>query len=149
MPPEEPAGWGVGTAGQRARRAAGVAWNRAGKSVVVGAVSEQNRTFDEHDHDLYNRALVLMELRRPIDAAQLAAPLEHRDGVPEPVLELLGRAYFNSAQLGNAERVLRRLIDRSPANGWAHRVLARTLARRSADAEAARYHRIADGFGVA
>ncbi|MBT0771488.1 tetratricopeptide repeat protein [Kineosporia sp. J2-2] len=114
-------------------------------------MSEQNLIPDEnaHDHDLYQRALSLLEMRLPIEAAQIAAPLEQRERVPESYLELLARAYFNSAQLGNAERVLRRLIEQSPANGWAHRVLARTLARRNADVEAARYHRIADGFGVA
>ncbi|GAA3601295.1 hypothetical protein GCM10022223_16240 [Kineosporia mesophila] len=112
-------------------------------------MSEQNEIIEGNSLDVYRRALTLMEQGRPIDAAQIAAPLEQRDDVPESVLELLARAYFNSAQLGGAERVLRRLIDQSPANGWAHRTLARTLARRRADSESARYHRMADGFGVA
>ena len=104
---------------------------------------------DERAHVLYLEALFYMEQRNPIDAARIAGPLEHRESVPQSVLEMLARAYFNSAQLKNAERVLRRLIGEYPSNGWAYRTLARTLARRSADVEAARYHRIADGFGVA
>jgi predicted Zn-dependent protease len=113
-------------------------------------MNEQPTTvIDEKAHDTYLQACALLEERRPIEASQLAAPLEKLEPLPDSFLEMLARAYFNSAQLGRAERVLRRLIDQSPANGWAHRTLARTLARRSADVEAARYHRIADGFGVA
>jgi predicted Zn-dependent protease len=104
---------------------------------------------DENSHDTYQQALALLDQRRPIEAAQLAAPLERLTPIPEAFLELLARAYFASAQLRNSERVLRRLIDQAPANGWAYRALARTLERRSAQDEAARYHRLADGFGVA
>jgi Flp pilus assembly protein TadD len=117
-------------------------------------VNEQSLTFerspiDENAHDAYLQAQVLLEQRRPIEAAQIAAPLEQHDPIPDAFLELLARAYFGSAQLTKAERVLRRLIEQSPVNGWAHRTLARTLERRSEKDEAARYHRIADGFGVA
>lgn len=114
----------------------------------MAPVNERNLTIDENAYDTYTRALSLMEMGLPVEAAQVAAPLERFETLPESFLELLARAYFNSAQLANAERVLRRLIGQCPSNGWAHRVLARTLARRSADVEAARYHRIADGFGV-
>jgi Flp pilus assembly protein TadD len=119
--------------------------------VVGHAVSEQTPTpiTDERAHSIYQQAQLYLEMRMPIEAAQIAAPLEHRDQVPESVLELLARAYFNSAQLSRAERVLRRLVEEFPSNGWAYRTLARTLARRQADVEAARYHRIADGFGIA
>jgi predicted Zn-dependent protease len=103
---------------------------------------------DENAHDAYLQGVALLREGRPIEAAQIAAPLEQLDPIPEAFLELLAQAYFATAQLGNAERVLRRLVNQAPANGWAHRVLARTLERRSAGAEAARYHRLADGFGV-
>lgn len=112
-------------------------------------MSEQSPTADQNVYEIYLQAQTLLELGLPVEAAQIAAPLEQHDRLPESFLELLARAYFNSAQLSRAERVLRRLIEQSPANGWAHRTLARTLARRSKDVEAARYHRIADGFGVA
>jgi predicted Zn-dependent protease len=112
-------------------------------------VNEQIRPGDdENAHDAYRQALALLQERRPIEAAAIAAPLEQRDPIPEAFLELLAQAYFASAQLGNAERVLRRLIDQAPANGWAHRALARTLERRSAGEEAVRYHKLADAFGV-
>jgi Flp pilus assembly protein TadD len=111
-------------------------------------VNEQTRN-DQNDHDAYQQARAMLLERRPVEAAQIAAPLEQREDLPEAFLELLAQAYFASAQLGPAERVLRRLVAQSPANGWAYRALARTLERRSASAEATRYHRLADGFGVA
>ncbi|MCD5312760.1 tetratricopeptide repeat protein [Kineosporia babensis] len=111
-------------------------------------MSEPEMTIDERSHDLYLRAQSMLEMSMPIEAAQIAAPLEKLPALPDSFLELLARAYFNSAQLNNAERVLRRLIEQSPSNGWAYRTLARTCARRKADIEAAQYHRIADGFGV-
>jgi Flp pilus assembly protein TadD len=126
-----------------------------GRSIrVVTGVNEQIRDErddlrdDLNDHDAYEQARALLLERRPVEAAQIAAPLEQREQLPEAFLELLAQAYFASAQLGSAERVLRRLVAQSPANGWAHRALARTLERRSAGAEAVRYHRLADGFGV-
>ncbi|GLY15853.1 tetratricopeptide repeat protein [Kineosporia rhizophila] len=109
----------------------------------------ENLTIDESTHDRYRRAQTLIELGLVIEAAQVAAPLEKYESLPESYLELLARIYFNSAQLNKAERVLRRLIEQNPANGWAHRVLARTLYRRNEKVESARFHRIADGFGVA
>ena len=113
-------------------------------------MNEQTRPEnDENTHDAYQQGLALLREGRPIEAAQIAAPLERLAPIPEAFLELLAQAYFASAQLANAERVLRRLIEQAPANGWAHRALARTLERRSAAGEAARYHKLADGFGVA
>lgn len=103
---------------------------------------------DRNDYDAYQQARALLSERRPVEAAQIAGPLEQREQLPEAFLELLAQAYFAAAQLGPAERVLRRLVEQAPANGWAHRALARTLERRSAGAEAVRYHRLADGFGV-
>ena len=103
---------------------------------------------DETDHDAYLQARALLEQGRPVEAAQIAASLEQREHLPEAFAEVLARAYFASAQLSKAERVLRRLVEQAPANGWAHRALARTLERRNAGAEAVRYHRLADGFGV-
>jgi Flp pilus assembly protein TadD len=114
----------------------------------VNAQTQTQPRDDQNDHDAYQQARALLSERRPLEAAQIAAPLEQREDLPEAFLEVLAQAYFGSAQLGNAERVLRRLIDQAPANGWAHRALARTLERRSAGAEAVRYHRLADGFGV-
>ena len=104
---------------------------------------------DQNDHDAYRQARALLLDGRPVEAAQIAARLERREQLPESWLEVVAQAYIGSAQLGNAERVLRRLIAQAPVNGWAHRALARTLERRSAGAEATRYHRLADGFGVA
>jgi len=130
-------------------------WNLPPAGRVIALVNTEILTEehyyrnDENDHDTYQQARALLMQRRPVEAAQIAAPLEQRDQLPEAFLEVLAQAYFASAQLGNAERVLRRLVAQAPANGWAHRALARTLERRSAGAEAARYHRLADGFGVA
>jgi Flp pilus assembly protein TadD len=103
---------------------------------------------DENLHDAYQQAAGLLEERRPIEASQIVRPIEEQENLPESFLELIARVYFASAQLGRAERVLRRLIEQAPANGWAHRALARTLERAGRGDEAGRYHRLADAFGV-
>ena len=72
----------------------------------------------------------------------------HRVPLPPAALELLARAYYGSAQLVRAEESLSRLVDMSPADGWARRALARTLERQSRSAEAAVHHRIADALGA-
>ena len=52
---------------------------------------------------------------------------------------LLGRADFRSAQLGRAERTLRRLVDEAPDDGYAHLLLGRTLQRQARHDEARRH----------
>ncbi|BCJ35345.1 hypothetical protein Athai_28480 [Actinocatenispora thailandica] len=51
---------------------------------------------------------------------------EHREPA---VLELAGRAYFASAQLGRAETVLRELVAARPDDAYGRLLLGRTLQR--------------------
>ncbi|KUH40040.1 MULTISPECIES: tetratricopeptide repeat protein [Streptomyces] len=61
---------------------------------------------------------------------------------------LLARSYYHSARLGRAEAELRALLDRDPADAYAHLLLGRTLERQGRAAEAGPYLRIAELWGV-
>ncbi|MFW5417051.1 tetratricopeptide repeat protein [Nocardiopsis sp. CNT-189] len=82
------------------------------------------------------------DLGDPIAAARVLEPLSDREPESRSILELLGRAYFHSAQLGKAERTFRRLIELDPCDSWAHIALARALERQSRDEEAAPHRRM-------
>lgn len=56
---------------------------------------------------------------------------------------LLARAYYHSAQLRRAEEQLRWLVDRDPADHYAHFVLGRTLERLGQPGQALPHLRIA------
>ncbi|WP_460628668.1 tetratricopeptide repeat protein [Intrasporangium mesophilum] len=60
---------------------------------------------------------------------------------------LLARAYFHSAQLGRAESTLRRIVEESPADAYAHLLLGRTLQRASRHSEAAQPLALAEILG--
>jgi len=60
---------------------------------------------------------------------------------------LLARAYFHSAQLGRAESTLRRIVDESPTDAYAHLLLGRTLQRAGRHAEAAQPLALAEILG--
>ncbi|WP_248961383.1 tetratricopeptide repeat protein [Sphaerisporangium perillae] len=81
-------------------------------------------------------------------AARILASIVEREPGNRAAVELLGRAYFHSAQLGRAEETFRRLLDLDPANGWAYEALARTLERCSRADEARRYRKLALAMGA-
>lgn len=103
-----------------------------------------NREYEE-----FQRATLFFEARDYAGAARLLAPIAAENEGNRAVLELLGRAYFHSAQLGRAERTFRRLVELDPADGWAHEALARTLERQSRPDEARRFRRLARALGTA
>jgi Flp pilus assembly protein TadD len=72
----------------------------------------------------------------PSRAAHFLA--EAADALPtdRSVLTELALAHFQSASLGNAERVLRSLLDLDPSDGYARLLLGRTLSRQSRHGEA-------------
>lgn len=78
----------------------------------------------------------------PIGAARILAPLAEAEPGNRTVLELLGRAYFHSAQLRRAEQTFRTLIELDPCNSWAHLALARSLERQNRPDEATRHRRL-------
>jgi Flp pilus assembly protein TadD len=75
-------------------------------------------------------------------AIQVLEPLLD-DDAPSSVLLLAARAAFATAQLARAEDLFRRLVDRDPADHYAHAALGRTLGRRSRHHEAVRHLRLA------
>jgi Flp pilus assembly protein TadD len=77
-----------------------------------------------------------------IGAAQILAPVAEREPTNKTVLELLGRAYFHSAQLRRAEATFRRLVELDPVDSWAHVALARSLERQGRDDEANPHRRL-------
>ena len=93
-------------------------------------------------YETYARAQLWFELGDPTEAARLLAPLAEQDPPNKSLLELLGRAYFHSAQLRRAEATFRALIDLDPCDDWAHIALARALERQARDDEANRHRRL-------
>ena len=99
-------------------------------------------------HAEFQRADFTLAMSRPAEAARILERVVAAEPDNEAALELLARSYFGAAQLGPAERTLRRLVEQAPSNGWARRALARTLERQSRHDEAAPHHRMADALGV-
>jgi Flp pilus assembly protein TadD len=100
-------------------------------------------TFEE-----FERATLFFEAEDYAGAARLLAPIAAGDPRNRAAVELLGRAYFHSAQLRPAEETFRRLVELEPCNGWAHEALARTLERQSRPDEAAPFRKLARAMGV-
>ncbi len=91
----------------------------------------------------YRAAGVLYEAGDPAGAARELEPLLQEPTPAKSVLELAGRAFFRSAQLGRAREVFERLVERDPSSAYARFALGRTLERQSRPAEAASCYRIA------
>src|SRR4051812_50072501 len=85
---------------------------------------------------------------RPIEAARILTRVVEAEPANEAALELLGRAYFGSAQLHRAEEALTRLVELAPANGWARPALARPPERQSRRGEAGAPHPSPDAPGA-
>ncbi len=75
-------------------------------------------------------------------AARILAPVAEAEPTNRAVLELLGQAYFRSAQLQRAEAAFRRLVELDPVDSWAHAALARALERQGRQQEADTHRRI-------
>lgn len=104
-------------------------------------------TTEESTLRRYERAQLFFVAKDYTVAAQLLETVVTE--VPEQLAprELLARAYFHSAQLKRAETQLRAILERSPVEGYAQLLLARTLQRQSRHAEAASCLRIARALG--
>ena len=100
-------------------------------------------------HSEFLRADLFRTMGQPTEAARILEAVVEAEPANESAVELLARAYFDSAQLGRAEVALTRLVELAPANGWARRALARTLERQSRGEEATTHHRVADALGAA
>jgi len=96
----------------------------------------------------FQRGSMFFEARDYVTASRILAPVVAAEPTNRAALELLGRAYFHSAQLGRAEQTLRSLAEIDPANGWAHEALARTLERQGRSEEAVRHRKLAMAMGI-
>ncbi|MFG1876130.1 tetratricopeptide repeat protein [Sphaerisporangium sp. NPDC049003] len=99
-------------------------------------------------YDEYQRGMMFFDAKDYPEAGRILAPIVERDPGNRAAVELLGRAYFHSAQLGRAEATFRRLLELDPANGWAYEALARTLERSNRGDEARRYRKLALAMGA-
>jgi Flp pilus assembly protein TadD len=102
------------------------------------------------DDDLleaFRRAERFFDAGRPTEAATLLEPVVEAAPESTAALELLARAYFESAQLARAETALLELVARRPDDGWARIALARTLERQGRPDEARGHRRAAEAMG--
>jgi Flp pilus assembly protein TadD len=100
------------------------------------------------NYEEFQRARMFFDAKDYAGAGRILAPIVEGEPGNRAAVELLGRAYFHSAQLGRAEETFRRLIELDPANGWAHEALARTLERRGRADEGRQYRKLAHAMGV-
>ncbi|MCW6010786.1 tetratricopeptide repeat protein [Micromonospora sp. CPCC 205371] len=91
----------------------------------------------------YERAKFYVALGNPAEAARILEPVAAAEPRNAEVRLELAMAYFASAQLRNAERELRVLIERDPSDAYAHHLLGRTLERQNRHADALSHLRIA------
>jgi len=96
----------------------------------------------ESTYEAYLRGRECFELGDYLEAARVLAPVAEAEPNNRSVLELLGRAFFHSAQLSRAEQIFRRIVELDPVDAWAHIALARSLERQGRTAEAGAYRRL-------
>ncbi|GAB3496346.1 tetratricopeptide repeat protein [Nocardiopsis coralliicola] len=93
-------------------------------------------------YDTFTIGRSYFDIGNPIAAARVLEPLAEEEPESTSVLELLGRAYFHSAQLRKAEGAFRRLTELDPCDSWARIALARALERQGRADEAATQRRM-------
>jgi len=94
-------------------------------------------------HFEYERAQLYADSGRPDEAARILVTLLEAEPANSDVRLRLALAYFGSAQLQRGEAELRILVERNPADHYAHHVLGRTLERLNRHAEALPHLRLA------
>ncbi len=97
----------------------------------------------EHPAEAYHRAWALLEESAPWKALEVLEPALEQEPGSASLRTLRAWAYFQSAQLGNAEVELARLVEENPTDVWARFSLGRVLERQSRYAEALPHLRIA------
>ncbi len=91
----------------------------------------------------YRAAERILTSGDPHSALQVLEPLLRDEPDTVAVLLLAARASFDSGQLERAEGLFRRVLERDPADHYAHAGLGRTLSRRSRHREALAHLRLA------
>jgi predicted Zn-dependent protease len=96
-----------------------------------------------HPADAYHLAWTLLEESSPLKALEVLDPALELEPGSASLRTLRAWAYFQSAQLGNAEVELARLVEENPTDVWARFSLGRVLERQSRYAEALPHLRLA------
>ncbi len=91
----------------------------------------------------FRTAEELLQRGAPLHALTELEPLLAEQPDSKSVLELAGRAYFQSAQMRRAEEAFRRVVELEPTNAWARFALGRAIERQSRHDEAAGHYRVA------
>lgn len=86
---------------------------------------------------------MLVRQQRPREALEVLAPLLSDEPDARSVLEVAGRAYFGTAQLGRAEHTFARLVELDPTDAYARFALGRVCERQSRHLEARSHYRVA------
>ena len=97
----------------------------------------------KHPVEVYHQAWALLEGSAPRKALELLDPAIDAEPQSESLRTLRAWAYFQSAQLHNAEAELDGLVERNPTDVWARFTLGRVLERQSRYAEALPHMRLA------
>ncbi|WP_267254806.1 tetratricopeptide repeat protein [Catenulispora pinisilvae] len=88
-------------------------------------------------------AEALVALSDPLGALVLLEPLLAEHGQDPNIRRVAASAYFASAQLGRARKVLEATLDDHPADSYARLMLGRTLTRQGLGDEAGKHLRLA------
>jgi Flp pilus assembly protein TadD len=97
----------------------------------------------DHPVEVYHRAWELLRGSAPMQALELLGPAIEQEPGSSSLRTLRAWAYFMSAQLGNAEVELGRLVEENPTDLWARFTLGRVLERQARYAEALPHFRLA------
>lgn len=96
-----------------------------------------------HPADAYRQAWELLEANAPARALKFLEPALEAEPESTAMRTLRAWAYFQSAQLKNAESDLRILVEAAPTDVWARFTLGRVLERQSRYDEALPHLRLA------
>lgn len=91
----------------------------------------------------YRQVWALLEASMPKKALDLLAPALEEEPTSASLRTLRAWAYFQTAQLQNAEADLRALVEENPTDLWARFTLGRVLERQSRYADALPHLRLA------
>lgn len=97
----------------------------------------------DHPADVYHRAWDLLQDRSPRQAIEILDPAVESEPSSTSLRTLRAWAYFQSAQLGRAERDLAILVEKAPTDVWARFALGRVLERQSRYSDALPHMRLA------
>ncbi|NKZ00308.1 DsbA family protein [Nocardiopsis alborubida] len=98
------------------------------RDFLVGAAGHTPRRLPE-EVERFRLAESLLDRGDPLGALTLLRPMLDEHAADRNVGLLAARAYYRSAQLGRARRVLEELVARSPDDAYARLLLGRTLQR--------------------